>query len=143
MVLRCAFEGFAHVLRWESRQRGGEGRVFDGSEVAENKGDGVRMMLSIEALSVKASVNLRKRIPPIRLGTSQGKGLRNIATTCKGDLCLQQNPTYASRRVTGDPYPGVRDEKRLRTDASDSLRLSIGVNNVRTKTCCREMKLQV
>jgi hypothetical protein len=42
----------------------GKGRVCDGGEVAENNGDGVRMMLSVEARSVKVSVDLRNRSPP-------------------------------------------------------------------------------
>ena len=114
--------------------------------MAANNGDGVRMMLSVEALSVKVSVDLRKRTPHSPRHIAR-QGSNEHRDNVQGSFVLATKPTYTSHRVTGDPYPGVRYKKRLRTAASvkvsDSLRLSIGMNNVRTKTCCREMKPRV
>ena len=41
--------------------------------MAENNGDGVRMMLSVEARSVRVSVNLRKRTPLHPLAVDKAK----------------------------------------------------------------------
>ena len=96
--------------------------------MAANNGDGVRMMLSVEALSVKVSVDLRKRTPHSPRHIAR-QGSNEHRDNVQGSFVLATKPDLhvASRHGRSIPWSEVQ-EKAENSRVSKGLRLSQAVN---------------